>query len=150
MPDKREQRLSRLYAALDRSMTALLATASGGSVTMRTVSPVRMNGDVLIFTGPDSKKYRQLRENPNCCLAVEGFFIEAAAEFFGPTVKEGNGALREAYSAKFPGAFDEGVEFGGVGCEFILLRPFRVSGWEFSSGAPTPEGIPDLPFEMEL
>lgn len=130
-------------------MAVTLATASEGRVTMRVVSPVRWEKDVLIFTHGDSLKYRQLKANPRCCLAAGGFFAEAEAQFLGATMLDENQPYRERYTEKFPGAFDEGVAFGGRDTEFILLKPSKLSGWTVEKGAPA-EGVPTVSFELEL
>ncbi len=70
--------------------------------------------------------------------------MEASAEFLGPTMLEENAPLREIYSKKFPGAFDEGIEFGGRSAEFVFLRPHVIRGWNFENGMPTG------PFEITL
>ena len=137
-------------AAIQTEMTMLLATAGAGGVSMRPVSPAPYGDAVLLFTHADSNKYRQLTENPRCCMAVGGMFAEAAATFCGPTMARENAALREAYAAKFPGAFDEGVAFGGRDAEFLLLHPKRLSGWAFENGALTGAGIPTTPFSQML
>jgi len=112
----------------------LLATASNENVSMRTVSPVFYDNAVLIFTGPGSRKYAQLKKNPNCCISLTGCFVEAKAEFLGPTMADGNEKLRDAYDKKFKGAFDENVEFNGMDSEFILLRPIVIKGWGMENG----------------
>lgn len=125
-----------------------LATASATSVTMRTVSPVFCDGNILIFTAPDSAKYRQLVENPNCCVEVGGFFAEAKASFLGKTMDTKNTVYRNTYCKKFPGAFNEGVPLGGRSAEFILLEPVKLTGWAYENDIPTDDGIPTLPFEI--
>ncbi len=128
--------MSDFFEYIKGEETAILATASDGIVTMRTVSPVCTGDAVLIFTSPQSCKYRQLKENPNCCLSVCGYYLQARAEFAGPAMQEENASLREIYDAKFPGAFDEGMEFGGRDSDFILFRPVSLSGWNPESGEP--------------
>lgn len=119
--------------------TALLATAAQDEVTMRTVSPVATQDAILIFTHPDSTKYRQLQQNPRCCIAVGSCFAQATAVFCGSTMLEKNAALREAYTQKFADAFDESAVFGGRDSDFILLTPTRVTGWMFApNAAPQP------------
>ena len=105
---------------------------------------------ILIFTARDSKKYQQLLANPTCCLATGFFFAEATAEFCGATMLPKNQKLRDAYTAKYPGAFDENVEFGGRDAEFLLLTPVRLTGWAFENDRPTETGIPTIPFEISL
>lgn len=142
--------IERFRAALQSEMGMMLATGTRDSVTMRLVSPVEYRGAALIFTAAGSKKYAQLKENPHCCMCVGGIFAEAEAEFFGPTLREENAELRKAYEAKFPGAFAEGVTFGGRDAEFVLLHPSRLSGWTFANDVPTPDGIPNVPFAVEI
>lgn len=144
--DRREQ----FYACIQEEMAVTLATAADGNVSMRAVSPVCCEGSILIFTAPGSKKYRQLRANPHCCIAAGMFFAEAEAEFCGATMLPENERLRAVYSEKFPGAFSEGVAFGGRDAEFLLLRPTRLSGWAFENDAPSADGVPTVPFEQLL
>ena len=122
------------WGSVKKEETAILATAAGGSVTMRTVSPVYHEDAILMFTSPASQKYAQLKENASCCIMVGGCFLEAKAEFLGHTMTDENAALRAVYDAKQPGAFDEGLEFGGRESEFILLKPVQLKGWDFTSG----------------
>lgn len=143
-------RLEQFHGAVQKEMTMTLATAAGDSVTMRVVSPVLYEGGILIFTGSGSTKYIQLQKNPHCCVAVGTFFAECDATLLGSTLLEKNSALRDAYSAKFPGAFDESVEFGGRAADFVLLKPRKLKGWAFVNDIPTADGIPNLPFEIEL
>ena len=142
--------LEKFYDAVKKEMTAVLATSAEGSVTMRVVSPVYYEGDILIFTSAGSRQYNQLKENPNCCISAGCCFAEAAAEFFGGTMLDENQNMRDAYTEKFPEAFDESVEFGGRYAEFILLHPTRISGWAFENDIPVPGGVPTVPFEIDL
>lgn len=144
------KKIDQFYEAIKNDMDIILATASGTSVTMRLVSPVYYEGNILIFTSADSVKYRQLTENPNCCISVKGYFVEAKAEFLGKTMADENEKYRKAYCSKFPKAFDEGISFGGRNADFIILKPFRLTGWAFENDIPTDDGIPTIPFEMIL
>lgn len=143
-------RLEQFYEIIRNEMAIPLATSAGGRVTMRVVSPVLWEDSILIFTSADSKKYRQLQENPHCCVAAGPFFAEAAVEFCGATMLPENEKLRDAYCQKFPHAFDEGVEFGGRNAEFLRLRLLRLSGWAFENDVPTENGIPSIPFEIVI
>ena len=136
--------LKNFWESLKKEEIAVLATSGNDKVTMRTVSPVYHEDAVLIFTDPLSQKYRQLKENPNCCLSVCGCFMEAKAEFLGHTMLNENAALRKVYTGKHHDAFDENVEFGGTNAEFILLKPVCIKGWVFENGIPT------VPFECNF
>lgn len=128
--------LDQMWECLKKEEGVLLATSAGKSVTMRTISPVCHQDAVLMFTHPESVKYKQMKENPFCCIAAGGCFLEAKAEFLGPTMSDTNAALRDVYAQKFPDAFDENVPFGGRTSEFVLMRPVRVKGWAFENGVP--------------
>lgn len=121
--------INMFYECVNKEEEMLLATCAQRRVTMRTVSPVLYNNAVLIFTSPDSTKYKQLKENQNCTFKLGSFFIEAEAEFKGPTMLDTNLELRKAYEAKFSDAFDPTVPFGGINSDFILLKPRSISGW---------------------
>ncbi len=140
--------IDKFYEAIKSEETVTLATCADGIVTMRVISPVDFRGDILFFTDNNSMKYKQLKENPNCCIAAGGFFAQAKAEFFGATMLDENVAMREAYTAKFTGAFDEGMEYGGRSADFVLLHPEKLSGWGFANDIPTADGIPNIPFEI--
>lgn len=143
-------KLEQFYDLIRTEMGVILATGTMDSITMRLVSPVCYQGSILIFTDADSKKYQQLRSNPNCCISAGAFFAEAKAEFLGPAMTEKNKNLRDAYSEKFPDAFLEGVSFGGRNAEFLLLTPTKLSGWAFENDVPTEDGVPTIPFEIEV
>ena len=133
------EQLDNFWESVKKEETSLLATSAGGNVTMRTVSPAYYKDAILIFTSPASMKYQQLKENPNCCIAVGGCFMEAKAQFLGRTMLDENASYRDVYSAKYTGAFDESenAAFGGRDADFILLKPVKVKGWGFDNGAPT-------------
>lgn len=124
--------------SVKKEEAAVLATSSGGEVTMRMVSPVVCEDGILIFTSPQSCKYRHLQDNPNCCLAVGTLFLQLRAEFKGPTMGDDNEVLRSIYSEKFSDAFEIDTEFGGKKADFILLKPVKLTGWNFESGVPVP------------
>lgn len=141
-------KVSRFFELIDKEMSVVLATSAANSVTMRQVSPVCYKRSILIFTAPDSKKYQQLKANPNCCVAAGNFFAESKAEFLGKTMSDSNKEYRTVYSEKFPGAFEEGVAFGGRAAEFILLHPVKLKGWAFENDIPVSDGMPTIPFEI--
>ena len=136
--------LEKLWESVKKAEAALLATSADGSVTMRTVSPVYYRDAILIFTCSKSQKYQQMKANPNCCVEIGGYFVEAKPEFLGLTMLDENAALREVYAEKFTDAFDEDAVYGGRKAEFVLLKPVRVKSWMIENGAPTG------PFEHEF
>ncbi len=142
--------VSKFYGIIKNEMAVTLATASDQRVTMRLVSPVYYEGSILIFTDPNSLKYQQLERNPHCCIGAGEFFAEAKAEFLGATMLDANEAFRLAYCKKFPDAFEEGVALGGRNAEFVLLKPTKLKGWTFDDGASNAEGVPTIPFEIDL
>lgn len=136
--------IEKFWETVKTEQEVLLSTSENDRVTTRTVSGAYYQNAILIFTNPESLKYKQLKSNPNCSIAVNGYFVEAVAEFLGHTMLEKNSALRDIYSQKYEGAFDEGVEFGGRGAEFLLLKPVLVKGWIFEND------IPAAPFEVSI
>lgn len=142
--------LQKFYDVIKKEMGVPFATAAGDSVTMRLISPVYYDGDILMFTEPTSNKYKQLKANPHCCIMAGPYFMEADAEFRGATMLDENKALREIYGAKFTDAFDEGVENGGRNSDFIVLHPKKLTGWAFENDTPTADGVPTVPVEIVI
>ena len=81
---------AQFFERIETEMAVTLATASGHSVTMRAVSPVSYQRGILIFTAPDSNKYRQMKANPHCCIAAGSFFAECTVDFLGATMLPAN------------------------------------------------------------
>ena len=142
--------IRQFFAAFETAQTAILATSSGASVTMRTISPVVHQGKILFFTSRNPVKFQQLEANPHCCIAAGNAFAEASAEFCGSTMRDENAELRKVYCGKFPDAFDAGVTFGGREADFILLTPVHLKGWAFENDSPAADGIPTVPFDLVL
>ena len=136
--------LKKYWENVEKAKAVFLATAAKESVTMRTVSPVYYKDAILIYTNPESQKYKQLKENPYCCIAAGGCFMEAKPEFLGRTMSDENASLREIYAKKFNDAFDENDDYDIKTTEFILLKPIRIKGWNFENGVPT------SPFEYDF
>ena len=118
-----------------------LATASGEEVSVRPVSPLMGEGNIVYFyTSKDSRKYRQMRENPHAAFvigAVGRYQGEGDVRFLGSIFSDENEALREQYKAKYHGAFEEAAP-GEVmeSNEFIALDLKRVQGWIFDKEQP--------------
>ncbi len=143
-------KIQEFFDDISKEMTMILATTNNDTVTMRLVSPVYYENKILIFTSPNSNKYKDMKLNPNCCVSLSDTFMQATAMFMGATMDDKNKELREAYSNKFKGAFDENIDFGGHNAEFILFEPKRLTGWTYSSSSITKDSIPDIPFEIDL
>lgn len=128
------EQLEQFWNKSNEAEGMILATAADDRVTMRTVSPVVYQEAILIFTSPESLKYQQLQKNPNCSFAIDNFFVEGKAKFYGSTMLASNEDMREVYAQKYADAFDESEEFGGMTSEFILLKPSRLKAWMFEQG----------------
>lgn len=136
-------KLNELYELIKRDETVVLATGTSDSVTMRTISPVFYENKILFFTNKNSLKFSQLQTNPNCCILIGNFFVEAKATFYGSTMLDENEKLRKVYDEKFPGAFDENVDLGGRDSDFVIFDLIKASGWEQNEN-----GL--LPFSIEI
>ena len=143
-------KIDEFYEVIKKETEIILATSADNRVTMRVVSPVMCDEGILFFTWSDSRKFAQLRNNPKCCIAAGGFYAECEASFRGATMLDENSGLRAAYCVKFANAFDENVQYGGVGADFIVLKPTRLSGWAFKDGIPTEDGVPNETFDIEI
>lgn len=120
--------LERFWENVKKEEMCILGTVDGEGVAMRTISPVYHEDAILMFTSPESGKYKQLKAHPQCCVALGGAYMQAAASFMGATMLDENEGLRKVY---------EDVPHGGRTSEFILLKPKSIKGWGFEGEMPT-------------
>lgn len=140
--------LEQFFKTINDSETMILAT-SDKEVTMRTVSPVYYNKSILIFTNENTVKYKQLKKNNNCCINIGPYFAQCKVDFLGKTMLEKNEELRNEYSKKYNDAFLENVPNGGRESEFLLLKPYLITGWIKKTNTQT--NIEELePIEIKI
>ena len=65
-------KVSQFYDIIKKNMGVTLATASNQNVSMRTVSPVYYEGNILIFTDPNTSSLRTI---PIAAL-LPGIFLQ--------------------------------------------------------------------------
>ena len=129
-----------------------LATASGSEVSVRPVSPLMGEGNTVYFyTSKDSRKYRQMKENPVAAFVIGAagrYQAEGTVRFLGGVFGEENEALNQQYRAKYRGAFEEAAP-GEVmeSNEFIALDLKTLKGWVFDTENPEiPVGKGEMTF----
>jgi len=140
------EKLKLFYELMKKEETFTLATSSDNFVSMRVVSPVIYDGDILFYTNKKSLKYKQLEKNKNCCVKIAYFTAGATARFLGSTMLPENSEYREIYENKFPNAFDVNFPFNGTNDDFVILRIHNLKGWVYEENTE----IPTVYFEMDI
>ncbi|WP_139652337.1 pyridoxamine 5'-phosphate oxidase family protein [Raoultibacter phocaeensis] len=129
-----------------------LATAAGDEVSVRPVSPLMGEGNVVYFyTSKDSRKYRQMKENPVAAFVIGAagrYQAEGTVRFLGSVFSEENEELNGQYRAKYRGAFEEAAPGEDMESnEFIAFDLKTLKGWIFDTENPEiPIGKGELTF----
>ncbi|MEG0324675.1 MAG: pyridoxamine 5'-phosphate oxidase family protein, partial [Raoultibacter sp.] len=118
-----------------------LATSAHDSVSIRPVSPLmKERGVVCFYTSKDSRKYEQMKENPQVAFsdgAVGRYQAEGTVRFLGSVFADENAGLYAAYKERYAGAFEmsapgEVMELH----EFIAIDLVLIKGWIFDKANP--------------
>ena len=127
--------------------TLVLATSKDDLVTSRPIGALRYDNSILIRTGGDSQKAKQVRANPHVAICMGTFYLQGKARILGrcsdldnPEIKK----ARDLYQKRWPDAFSEKDEFLSGDEVFILITPTNISQWVFEG-----EEIEGL-FHLEL
>lgn len=84
----------------------ILATSDRGYVTARKVRLVADGLTVYCFTDRRSKKYQQMKANPNVAIAADNIQIEGVATLKGHPLDEENAVFLKAYREMRPEAYE--------------------------------------------
>jgi nitroimidazol reductase NimA-like FMN-containing flavoprotein (pyridoxamine 5'-phosphate oxidase superfamily) len=84
----------------------ILATSDGGYVTARKVRLVYNGLTFFCFTDRRSRKYQQMKANPNVAITADNIQIEGAATLKGHPLDEENAVFLRAYKKMRPEAYE--------------------------------------------
>jgi hypothetical protein len=73
----------RCFDQMKAATQCVLATAVGDTVTARHISVVIIGEKLCFYTGTNTRKFGQIKENPRVALAMDNLQIEGTARFRG-------------------------------------------------------------------
>jgi hypothetical protein len=130
------------FLALEREAIALaaanpvavLATASRGRVTARSMSFLWSGLEAWFQTSAASEKWAQVSESPEVAICAGNMQYEGMAEPRGGCRESGNEWFLARYPAVHPGSFSR---YGALPEErVVLVRPGRIAIWKYEDGLP--------------
>lgn len=113
---------------IDKRWIKTLATSSNNIVTARDVRFGSNELNLYFFTDSRSRKYSQLKENPNVAISSGPLTIEGIAISEGHPRKEENKELLKTFKAKQPEAyqsFNESGFFDHPNFRIVTVNPKR-------------------------
>ncbi len=128
---------AQFWKELEATDSMVLATSKDDVVTIRPVSPLRYGNEILFCTSPGSRKAAQILANPDVAVSLGLFYLQGKARCLGAALGEENAALKEAYGARYPGAFTGGdPQFSGDEV-FISITPTKLNHWILGEDSQT-------------
>ena len=102
------------WQELEKTTSMAMATSKDDVVTIRPISPLRHVQEIVICTDPNSRKAAQISANPNVAICLGPFYLQGRARNLGAACQTANLPIKEAYCARYPGAFKaESPQFTG-------------------------------------
>lgn len=123
-----------VISTLESESTLILATSSGGRVTIRPVSHVN-NGLVVYFqTGKNYLKVQQIQANPNVALYVGEYQIEGLAKIIGHPLSIRNEFFIEKLKTKHNSAFEKWSDYPD---EIVIKVETKLARrWQYIDSKP--------------
>ena len=115
---------------IDKRWIKTLATASNNIVTAREIRFSSNELTLFFFTDNRSRKYTQIKENPNVAISSGPLTIEGIANLRGNPRKEQNNKFLETFKTKQPDAyrsFDESGFFDHPNMRIVTVNPNRCT-----------------------
>ena len=128
--------MEQFWKEVEETDHLVLATSKDDVVTIRPISPLCYNGEIVVCTSPGSRKAAQVSANPNVAVSAGLFYLQGRARSLGPASAPENQAVRAAYGARYPGSFDGGdPQFKGDEI-FVSIAVTKLNQWVMDN----PEG----------
>lgn len=136
--------LNHFKETVEKEEIMYLATSDEQHVTLRPVSPLLIEEkgihNIYFYTSNQSNKYKQLMRNPNVSINIGQMGIyqaEGVVRFLGGVFEDKNTELKEAYTKKYPGAFEHPAPGEDMKSnEFLVVEIKLLKGWIYEGEQP--------------
>lgn len=122
----------KFYATLGESKKMVLSTSLNDVVTSRMMSVVILNEKLLFQTDKTSRKYRQLKRNPNVSLCSDNIQIDGHCKEIGPPLE--NIEFIDAYKKHFPSSYTRYTLLKNE--SLFEVAPTFIERWIYIDGTP--------------
>ncbi|WP_080797452.1 pyridoxamine 5'-phosphate oxidase family protein [Arabiibacter massiliensis] len=124
------------FGELAGSEVLVLSTSLDDEVTSRPVSPLVMDGRIVVRTSRSSTKARQMEGNPRVAGCVGASYFTGRARLLGGVDDPAVAAVQSAYAARFEGAFSDEDGFVETDEAFYEIEVATLHRWEYEDGEP--------------
>lgn len=128
--------LEKLKRVLEQAEVLYLSTSLNDVVSARPVSPLMLGARLFVRTSAASRKAKEMLANPHIAGCVGNFYFTGKAKALGSVSAAQNTAVKEAYQARYPGAFSEEDDFIQSDEMFFELLVENAAEWVYENGAP--------------
>ncbi|MDR3277039.1 MAG: pyridoxamine 5'-phosphate oxidase family protein [Treponema sp.] len=126
--------LEKIYACMGESKIMALATSGQNYPTVRMMSCIIYQGNIIFQTGTDLLKYKQIIENNNVALCVDTIQIAGIATILGKTKDTGNQEIMERYKAYYKSSYET---YSHHEKEVLIeVMPRQIVRWDYDNGKP--------------
>jgi len=134
-----EETRQKIQESLHKHSIGVLSTSEGGLVTSREMRLVYDGLAVYCYTSVDSRKFKQIKANPNVAISVSAIQIEGEASILGHPALPKNTKFFELYKGQQPQAFEFSyneylAEGKNISVTLISIAPRRAT--LYVGGAP--------------
>lgn len=122
----------RMIEEIGKHQRGYLATSVGDSVTVRRMGLVPDGLTIWCLTDEETRKYRQIKENPNVAIAAgQDLQLEGMAFLRGHPLDEENTGFIDVYRETQPELYERGLREGRIlhrrGTRVIEIAPTRIA-----------------------
>ena len=127
---------------IEKRQLKILATSEGDFVTAREVRFISDGLTMFCFTDHRSRKYEQIKANPNVAIAVGNLSIEGVASLKGRPLNEENAKYLETFREKQPDwceHWSQAGHFQNPNMRVIDVTPKRIAMYKTRAFDKVPE-----------
>ena len=126
------EKANELFGDLGTHETMVLSTSLNNKVSSRMMSIILLDGACLFQTDRNSRKYSQMKDNPNVALCVNNIQIEGICKEIGKPA--GNAEFCKLYEEFFSSAYEL---YTNLNSEVLFcVELVFVKKWIYENGKP--------------
>ncbi|MHB9296561.1 hypothetical protein PilKf_02334 [Pillotina sp. SPG140] len=129
-----ETEIEKIYICIDESKIMALATCSKERTTVRMMSCIQYNHNIIFQTSTDLLKYTQICENNHIALCFENIQIEGIVHIRGKPLDEKNQNIIDIYKKYNKNSYETYSHLEKE--RLIEVTPVKITRWDYDNGKP--------------
>jgi len=128
-----EEQKKDFISKIENSRIGVLATSINNKVTVRSMSIINIDENILFQTDKRMEKYIQITNNENVGLCINNIQIEGKAVIKGKADKQDE--FIKVFSKKHESSY---IAYSSMESEVVIeIRPMKVKMWEYIDNEPS-------------